>query len=363
MNWVLAATAKLFIENYWREFFYTLLILAAGWAAAQTYLILVGRVFRRIAQRTSSTLDDHVWHAIRIPGALLIYLLGVYAAIHRYTFRYLGFIDSILYILAVATILYAAIEVIGVLLEWYGEKISGEKEGETLARELLPLVDKIVKIVVIGIGLMVVLDHYNVEARSILVTLGVGSLAIGLALQDTLANMFGGFTIMIDRPFRIGDRIQLQSGEQGDVRSIGIRATNVMMPDGNLLIIPNSQLVKNMLINCSYPDARCRVVIDLQIAHTSDPDVVKSLLLASAAANERVLRDPAPIALIKSLGEDGITISLVCFAKTFLNAGQVRDEIFSKVRAGMKEAGIEIAFPTQIVRVTNVNPQVLQAGQ
>jgi MscS family membrane protein len=358
VSWVLGM--KLFIESYWKEFLYTLLILAAGWAVAQAYLSLVGRVMMRIARRTSSTLDDHMWHAIRIPGALLIYLLGIYAAIHRYTFRYLGFFDSILYILAVATVLYAAIEVVGVLLDWYGEKISREKEGETLARELLPLVDKVIKIVVIGIGLMVVLDHYDVEARSILVTLGVGSLAIGLALQDTLANMFGGFTIMIDRPFRIGDRIQLQSGEQGDVRSIGIRATNVTMPDGNQLIIPNSYLVKNMLINYSYPDTRYRVTIDLQVAYDSDTELVKSLLLRAAAENAKVLQDPAPQALIKALADNGIVIMLTCFANSFLNAGLVRDEILSQVWAGLQKSGIEIPFPTRTVRVVTEKSQAFQ---
>jgi small-conductance mechanosensitive channel len=215
---------------------------------------------------------------------------------------------------------------------------------------------------VIGIGLMTVLDHYNVEARSILVTLGVGSLAIGLALQDTLANMFGGFTIMIDRPFRIGDRIQLQSGEQGDVRSIGIRATHVMMLDGNLLIIPNSYLVKNILVNFSHPDTRCRVMIDVQVAYTSDPTVVKSLLLQSATANAKVLRDPAPLAWIKTLADNGIVITLICFANSYVSAGQVRDEILSEVLAGLQKSGVEIPFPTRTVHFVHEKPPTLQAG-
>jgi MscS family membrane protein len=355
-------SAKLFVAAYWRETLYTLLVLVSAWAAAQCYLVLLSRMIAR-ASRTISTLDDNMWKAVRMPGAILTYLLGIYAAIHRYSFRYRDFLDSVLFILAVATVLYAVLEVIGVVLDWYGERFSGEREGATVARELLPLVDKVIKIVVISIGLMVILDHYNIEAKSFLVTLGVGSLAVGLALQDTLANMFGGFTIMLDRPFRIGDRIQLQSGEQGDVRSIGIRATTVMMPEGNLLVVPNSHLVKNMLINHSYPDTRCRVVIDLQVAHTTDTDAVKALLLGAAAANEKVLREPAPQALMKVFDERGITLSLTCFVKSFLHAGQARDEILSHVRVGLKQAGIELSYPAQIVRYLNASSQSFPAGQ
>lgn len=347
LDWIWSAL----YGGYWKEVLFTILIIVAAWLAAQIYLNIIDKLILRLAGRTAGTLDDRIWRSVRIPGAVIILLIGIYGAIHRYQFRLLSFFDSVLFILTVCNVLYCAIKILAAVLDWYGEKISREREGETVARELLPLVDKVVKIVISGIGLIVVLDRYNIKIESVLVTLGVGSLAVGLALQDTLANMFGGFTIMLDRPFRIGDRIQLQSGEQGDVRSIGMRATTVMMLDGNLLVVPNSYLVKNMVINHSYPDARCRITLEVGVASDSNMEQVKKLMIEAACGNPKVLLDPAPSALMKSFANNWATIALTCFVKSYLDSGAVTDQINSFLNAAFKQAGIQMPFPTRIVHV------------
>ena len=94
-------------------------------------------------------------------------------------------------------------------------------------KDFLPLIEKISTIFIFLIGIIVVLKHFNYDVLSLVTALGIGSLAIGLAAKDTLANMISGFTIMVDRPFRVGDRIQLSSGEVGDVLEIGLRSTKI----------------------------------------------------------------------------------------------------------------------------------------
>jgi len=346
MDWIWAAL----YGGYWKEVLITILILSAAWLAAQIYLYLIDKLILRPTRRTVLTLGGRIWRAIRVPGAVIIFMIGTYGSLHRYTFGFLPFLDNVLFILTVFTVIYAAISVMGVVLHWYAEKISREKEGETVARELLPLVDKVVKIVISGMGLIVVLDRYNIRIESILVTLGVGSLAVGLALQDTLANMFGGFTIMLDRPFRIGDRIQLQSGEQGDVRSIGMRATSVMTPEGNLLVIPNSYLVKNMVINQSFPDARRLISVEVNVAPDSDTELVKRLMLEAARKSAGVLRDPAPSALFASFGKNALTISMSCFVRSYLDSGTITDEINSAVNASLKQAGIRMSTDVVLIK-------------
>jgi MscS family membrane protein len=342
-GWLRVLTQRWFYEEAVR----TLLVVFAGWVAAQGYVVLVDKVFRRWAERTTSRLDDRILNVIRRPGFLLILLVSIYAALHRYKFGLLTFLDGVLFVLGVTLVIYAAIRIADVFIEWYGEKIAREKEGETVARELLLLADKSTRILLLIVGLVVVLDHFAIDIKSILVTLGIGSLAIGLALQETLANMFGGFTIMLDRRFRIGDRIQLQSGELGDVQTIGIRSTTVLTPDGNMLIIPNALLVKTIVTNYSFPDTRARVVVEVGVGRSTDTEKAKKLMLEAARESAKVLANPEPSVIFNALGPSALNLKMVCFVASFLETGTVNDSIVSAVHAKFKAAGIELPYPAQ----------------
>ncbi len=348
-RWIWDLTAA----TVWREVFLTLLVLLGAWLAAQVYILFVDHVARRWAARTASTLDDSILAVVRRPGFLLLLLVGVYAAGHRFQFRLRPALDGALFVLSVAIVFYSLLAILGVLLEWWGERLGRDRPGENVARDLLPITDKFLKVVLIVIGTIIVLDHFAIDVKSILVTLGVGSLAIGLALQDTLANMFGGFTIMIDRPFRVGDRIQLQTGEIGDVKAIGIRSTTVMMASSNLLIVPNSLLVKTAIINQSFPDTRSQVVVELGVAYGTEPEKVKRILLDAARQHPDVLPDPAPSVFFKAFGDYAMTFLLVCHARSFRSVMAVTDAINCAVDERFRAEGIEVPYPVQTVRLTD----------
>ena len=335
----------------WEEILITAVIVFAGWAASRLFLGFVDKVAQRWARRTASLLDDYVLDAIRRPVALLIVLVAVYAALHRYTFRLRGFLDGALFVTGVALVFYTLIRVLEVLLRWFGERLSAEKGSDTLAREVLPFADKAGKVLLLLIGLIVILDHFRIEIRSILVTLGVGSLAIGLALQDTLANMFGGFTIMLDRPFLVGDRIQLSSGETGDVQEIGIRSTRVLTTDNHVLVVPNAHLVKTMLINQSVPSDRSKVMIEVGVSYDADVARAKQLLVEAAAAEPMALGEPRPAAYFKAFGDSALELILVCHAASFRDAMPLRDRLNAAIHARFKEAGIEFAGPVRSVQL------------
>jgi MscS family membrane protein len=344
---------KVVMAANWREAFLTLLVLLIAWLAAQVYVFIIDQIARRWASRTASALDDRVLAVVRRPGFLLILLLGVYAAAHRFQFRLQGTLDGILFVLAVLVVFYSLLGTLDVLLDWWGERLGRERPGENVARDLIPVAEKFVKIILIVIGTIIVLDHFAVDVKSILVTLGVGSLAIGLALQDTLANMFGGFTIMIDRPFKVGDRIQLQTGEIGDVREIGIRSTTVLMVNNNLLIVPNSLLVKNSIINQS---THAMVTVELGVASGSDPARVKQILLEAARVHPHVLEQPGPTVYFKAIGDYALRFVLSCHAKDFRSIMPVTDAINSALSERFRAEGIEMPHPVQSLRFGGAFP-------
>jgi MscS family membrane protein len=186
-----------------------------------------------------------------------------------------------------------------------------------------------------------------VNVASLVVSLGVGSLAVGLAAQDTLANMFAGFTLLLDRPFRVGERIQLASGDSGDVQRIGIRATVIKTGDDTMLIVPNSLLVKERLVNQSRPTRHLATRVEVGVAFGSDLARVKEVLRRAALASPRVDPDRAPVVLITRFGESTVNFQVMFWARDYAEQGLARTEVYEAVYDGLAAAGISIPVPTR----------------
>lgn len=157
------------------------------------------------------------------------------------------------YIITILVLCFAFVlqRILGTILNWYKENVSFEKPSR-LDKELIPFFKKIIKIGIWIIALLVVLPLYGVNISVLIATLGVGSLAIALAAQDTIANIIAGFLIMIDRPFRIGDKIKLPTGEIVTVLDIEIRRSKFLSEDKAIIIVPNVDLSKSKIVNYTY---------------------------------------------------------------------------------------------------------------
>ncbi|PYV34819.1 MAG: hypothetical protein DMG09_20585, partial [Acidobacteria bacterium] len=160
-------------RGYWTEIFATTAIILGGWAAARIFAFLVDRAKQRWALRTATTHDDYFFDAIRRPGSLILFLMGIYLALHRYTFPFLSVLDNVIFVICVVVVVHTLIKISSATLRWYSVRLVRERQGDVLAGELLPMADKAVKLVILAVGLIVVLDHFRIDIKSILVTLGV----------------------------------------------------------------------------------------------------------------------------------------------------------------------------------------------
>jgi small-conductance mechanosensitive channel len=206
-----------------------------------------------------------------------------------------------------------------------------------------------VSLFLLGTALIIILKHFNYDIFSLVTALGIGSLAIGLAAKDTLAHMISGFTLMIDRPFRIGDRIQLAGGQIGDVADIGLRSTKIKTLDNQLLIIPNSDLCNSMLTNQAFPDNRVKGRINVGVAYGSDVEQVKQVLVATAGEVAEVLAEPVPEAYFTSFGDSALNMALFFWVEEYGTLFAVTDKINSLILKRFGEHSIEIPFPTRTV--------------
>jgi small-conductance mechanosensitive channel len=172
-----------------------------------------------------------------------------------------------------------------------------------------------------------------------------------MAAKDTLAHMISGFTLMLDRPFRIGDRIQLAGGQIGDVSDIGLRSTKIKTLDNQLLIIPNSDLCNTMLINQAFPDKRAKGRINIGVAYGSNVEEVKALLIATALEVDDVLADPAPEAYFVEFGDSSLSMSLFFWVQEYGGLFATTDKINSLLIRRFNEKRIEIPFPVRTVKL------------
>ena len=164
---------------------------------------------------------------------------------------------------AIATVFIISIafiiqRILGGALAWYQENFA-VKTVTRLDDELIPLVRRVAKILIWIIALLIILPIYGVNISALIATLGVSSLAIALAAQDTIANIIAGFMIMVDRPFRLGDKIKLPSGEIVKVLDIGVRRSKFLAQDDNaIIILPNLELSKSKIVNYTYGQERSK---------------------------------------------------------------------------------------------------------
>jgi MscS family membrane protein len=162
-----------------------------------------------------------------------------------------GVMDKVFFALAIILLAYWITSIVGALMTWYAEKVA-DRTDSSLDEDFMPLMRKLAGIIIWIIALVVVLNYLGVNITAMIATLGVGSLAIALAAQDTIANVIAGFLIVIDRPFRVGDEIKLPSGEKVVVLRIGNRRSKFRSEDGSIVIVPNLDLSKSKIVNYTY---------------------------------------------------------------------------------------------------------------
>jgi len=233
-------------------------------------------VGRNLVSKTETELDDKLFDILLPRVKWLAIVIGLYLAVEqiskgigptdRIGEELIRYSEGIMYIAFLSLFTLLVIRIIDTLLK-HTMEVHAKKTSSTVNEAVFPILNRLVMILILCIAVVFSLGHFGVDVSSLLVFLGGGSVAIALAAQETLANMIAGFVIMFDRPFRLGDRIKLPSGEIGDVHEIGLRSTKILDFDNNIIVSPNAELTKTKIINYSYPRNEIRVVVEVKVAY------------------------------------------------------------------------------------------------
>ena len=312
---------------------------------------VITRWITRLVSKTATTLDDRIIALIRKPVFYIIILYGLDYAINRLPLhnRVMSVIHDVLFVVGVALVAYVVHGVLSNLIGWYGERIEGKEASRTLVREFIPLTQRIGSIFIFTIAVITVFKYFNYDVWSLITALGVGSLAIGLAAKETLTNIISGFSIMLDRPFRQGDRIKLANGDIGDVQEIGMRSTQIKTFDNTILVVPNTTLVNASLVNYCYPDFKVMARVRVGIAYGSDVGRAKEIMLAIAKEVPDILKDPPPSVYFTEFGDFSLNLLMIFWVGEYTRMLDAKDSVNTMIHERFARDGIEIPFPIQSV--------------
>jgi MscS family membrane protein len=316
----------------------------AGWVL----LFLIDKAIPRITQRTRSQLDDTIINTIRLPLFLAILLLALKTALTQLTFlpsAWNATLAAGFFFLFLLVVYLLAYRLIRNLMNWYASEISTRTETR-LDDQILPFFRRILLILLTVIALIVLMSHFQIEVGPLITTLGIGSLAIALAAQATLADTISGFVIMMDRPFRIGDRIELLDLDTwGDVVDIGLRSTRILTRDNRMVIIPNAVIGKSLIVNHSYPDTRYRVETEIGVAYGTDIEKARQVMIEAVRAQDWVMKDERIEALFLQYGDSALIFRVRCWIKHYVETRRIIDKLNSCLYGALDQVGIEIPFP------------------
>lgn len=219
--------------------------------------------------------------------------------------------------------------------------------AERKSLRIAGLSQTLIYLFILSIVLLMVLSEFHVEITPILTALGVGGLAVALALQDTLSNFFAGIHILVEEPIRVGDFIRMGKDEEGTVTDIGWRTTRIQTFQNTIIVIPNKNLVAANVVNFHLPGPRVAAEIQIFAAHDASPDAIAEAALEIASTTDGVLKEPAPVVLFDpGVLQTHLQMKMVVQVPSVFDRGKVQ----SAIRARLHHVFVEKNIPFPVVQ-------------
>ena len=319
--------------------------------------LFVRQLLLRALRRQGPEAVGPLLQAVRFPSLLWCLVLGIAAAIQMTDVpaRTGHVLTRALVAAIIASVTITLANIVGVLVARAGAR-------SALAGAVTGLAQTTARGAVLVVGGLVLLAALGVQITPLLTALGVGGLAVALALQDTLGNLFAGLHLLADRPIRVGDYVKIGDSVEGFVVDVGWRSTRVRMLQNSVVIVPNSTVAKSTIINYDLPESRMAIVLRINVDYDNDPDRIEAMLVDEAeravgGGVPGLLAEPKPVArLIPGFGDSALEFSLVCHVARFVDQYAVQHELRKRILRRFRAERITIPFPTRVVRTRADDP-------
>jgi small-conductance mechanosensitive channel len=337
-------------ENIYLRF---LLILAVSIGMASIAKLILKNVLKPIAKKTKTKVDDLIIKSISSIIFYIVIVLGFKFAIQHFKFEtslYSDIVNSLL--IVVVTFLVLRI-ISNFTKHWIKDWAS--KTKSTADDRLIPLVAKILNTVVVILAFIFIFDIWNINISPLLTTAGIAGLALGFAVRDSLANILGGIQLVLDKTFKVGDKIQLETGEMGIILDIGLRSTKLRTYDNEVIYIPNGSMANSKIKNFTVPDLSIRVNVNFGVEYGSDPEKVRQVVLEALKMIDTVIDDPEPAVQFLSMSDFSLDFVARAWVASYADAYSTKITMTDAIYKALNKAKIGIPFPTRTIYTRKLN--------
>ncbi len=329
------------------EYFRFLLIILASVMFAKLFHMFLKNYVKRITEKTKSDIDDTILDIVMKPLYTIIILSGFYVALKSLPIliQYNLLLDGAFFLLVVTLITLVVSKILSLLVtRWFKVQKRFERTPK--------LINKVITAVTYIVAFLMILSYFEIEITPLVATLGLGGLAVGLALQSTLSNFFSGLHIISDRPINVGDFIELQDANiSGYVEDIGWRSTRIKTLPNTIVIIPNSRLAESIIINDSLPEPEMAALVQCGVAYGSDLEKVETITVDIAKKIQKTIpgavRNFEPFIRYNAFGDSNINFTVILRVEKFVDKYLVTHEFIKALKKRYDKEGIEISWPVR----------------
>jgi len=299
---------------------------------------------------TQSQIDDILISSTKNPSLIWLIMISIYAALSfsKLSDRVVAVSGKTLIVLGLLSLTLVVANIVSKIIREYSSRLDNTLTNTSLVQNLS-------RIIIYGVGALVVLNNFGISITPVLATLGVGGLAVALALQDTLSNLFAGFYISLNKLVRIGDYVKLDSGEEGYVTDLNWRTTKIRMLANNMVLVPNSKLTQANIVNYYFPGKDMSVKVDVGVHYKSNLRHVEQV--ACEVAKETMQQvvggvpDFTPFIRYHTLGDFSINFTVVLRAAEYADQYVIKHEFIIRLHERFGKEGIIIPYPIKAVNL------------
>lgn len=324
-----------------------LLIIVISVVIAVLAKLIVRNVLKPLVKKTKTKVDDLIVKSLSSIIFYIVIILGFKFGFQQFEFEvalYNNLVDS-LFIIVVSVLILRIIS--NFSKHWLKEWAS--KTKSTADDRLIPLIAKILNTVVLILAFIFVFDVWNINIGPLLTTAGIAGLALGFAVRDSLANIMGGVQLVLDKTFKVGDKVELESGEMGVVQDIGLRSTKLKTYDNEVIYIPNGSLANAKVKNFTVPDLSIRVNVNFGVVYGADPQKVQQVVTEAVKKIDAVIDEPKPIVQFLKMSDFSLDFVARAWVANYAEAYDTQIKMTEVIYDALNKAKIGIPFPTRTV--------------
>jgi len=325
-----------------------LIIVLSFFLVASIIALISENFLKKWIEKSKNRIDEIILPRIKPTLIQILVLIGARFAMNELGLS--GWLYNLINSIIVVLIIYVGTIAADLAIEAWTMHVD-KKNKSHLAQSILPIFKSIANVLVVIGGLIWILREWNIDVSPFLASLGIAGVIVGFAIQDSLKNIFGGISLILDGTFKIKEKIQLDDGEIGTIEDISIRSTKIKTINNELVTIPNGKLSDMKIKNFAKPTSNIRMLIHFGVAYGTDIKKLRNIVEKLLDSTEGITKDKTASLAVLELGDSSINCEIRFWGSDHTTASDIKTELIEKLYNTLNEEKIEIPFPTRTLYI------------